>query len=128
MELVEDNKLNVQEIEFELRELKGSDLFKVSGIIGKLDIKDELLGAFQGATSEDVETRGMEVIAGLAQSIMVRLPEIEKDLNTFLAELAGVKLKTVQDLPLNDYMALLSAFLKKEELKSFLASVTSFMK
>ena len=116
-------------MEFELRELKGSDIFKVSGIIGKLDIKDELVSVFKGETgSEEVETRGMEIVASLAQTIMVKLPEVEKDLNEFLADLAGMKLKEVQDLNLTDYMSLLQAFIKKEELLDFFKSITSFMK
>ena len=117
-------------MEFELRELKGSDIFRVSGIIGKLDIKDELVAIFKGGEddkSDDVEGRGMEIIAGLAQSIMVKLPEVEKDLNAFLADLAGMKLKEIQDLSLTDYMALLQAFVKKEELLSFFKSITSFI-
>lgn len=114
-------------MEFELRELKGSDIFKVSGIIGKLDIKDELISVFKGEGSEDVEARGMEVMAGLLQTIMVKLPEVEKDLNSFLADVAGMKLKEVQDLSLTDYMTLLQAFIKKEELLSFFKSITSLM-
>lgn len=113
----------------ELRDLQGSDIFKLAGIVGKLDVKDDLVGIFKGQTEEtDVESRGMEIMAGMLQTLMVRLPDVEKDLNTFLAELAGVKVKDIQSLSLGDYMELVTQFLKKEELKSFLVSITSFTK
>ena len=116
-------------MEFELRELKGSDIFKVAGIIGKLDIKDELVTMFSGQSDTgDVEKRGMEIMAGLIQSIMSKLPEVEKELNGFLADLAGLKLKQVQDLPVNDYMALIKAFVEKEDLLDFFKSISSLMK
>lgn len=114
----------------ELRDLQGSDIFKLAGIVGKLDIKDDLVTVFkgQGSDKEDVEARGMEIMAGLLQTVMVKLPEVEKDLNTFLAELANVKLKDIQSLGLTEYMALLTDFMKKEELKSFLQSIISLTK
>ena len=116
-------------MEFELRELKGSDIFKAANILGKLDIKDDLILLFKGGGSEETaEGRGMEIIAGLAQNLMVKLPDVEKDLNTFLAELAGMKVKEVQDLSLTDYMTLLTAFGKKQELLDFFQSLTSFLK
>lgn len=127
--MTEINKVEETNV-LEMRELNSSDIFKMTAIIGKLDIKDDLISVFRGESgaSEDIEGRGMEIMAGLVQSMMVNLPKIEKDLNSFLADLTGLKLKDIQALSMTEYVQLLIQFSKKEELLDFFKSLSSLMK
>lgn len=76
----------------ELRELRGDDMFSMLSIIGKLDIKDDLVELFEKQQEKDskllghlskkptkaekekqekaLEKRGMQMIAGLIQTIL----------------------------------------------------------
>ena len=123
-----------------MRELRGDDLFTVLSIIGKLDVKDELVNMFNGestpttdhkktkaAVQEVAEKRGMAIMAGIMQKALLNIGKIKTDVNTLLADLCGVKVKEIQDLSLIDYTALLVKFFKKPELKSFFGSISSLL-
>ena len=132
-----------------MRELRGGDTFTLLGIIGKLDIKDEVvrlyekqqakpiltdfkkkeLTAAQKAQQEkDLELRGVGLIADLTQTILANLNNAKKEINTLLADLTGTSVSTIEQLGFAEYTALILAFFKKPELKDFLTSISSLLK
>lgn len=139
---------------FELRELKGDDLFTLLGIVGKLDIKDEFIKMFEDNSSatpkvvpmdhkkkeptkkeadlqaqaeKEAEKRGMEVAANLLQKVLLNIKKIKLDVNELLANLTEKEISEIQNLSLKDYTALLLAFFKKPELADFFSSIASLL-
>lgn len=134
--------------QLEMRELRGDDLFTVLGIIGKLDIKDELVNMFGGKDAEKIvklndhkgkkvdeakkkaemakliDNRGMTIVAGIAQNALMNMGKVKGDINGLLADLCGVKVSEIQSLSLT---ALLLQFFKKPELKDFFGSISSLL-
>ena len=112
----------------ELRELRGDDLFEILPIIGKLDVKDDLIAAFEGQIAgdeQDVEKVGVKVMANLVQKAAINLPLIRDDLNKLLADLSGTKVKEIQELSLVEYTKLVFALFKKPEIKEVFTSLGS---
>lgn len=133
----------------ELRELRGDDMFSMLSIIGKLDIKDDLVELFEKQQDKDsqmlghlskkptkaekekqdkmLEKRGMQMIAGLIQTILANINKAKLDINTFLADLTNTSIQEIQELNFVDYTQLLVKFFKKPELKDFLTSISSIL-
>ena len=133
----------------ELRELRGDDMFSMLSIIGKLDIKDDLVELFEKQQEKDtqllghlskkptkaekekqekmLEKRGMQMIAGLIQTILANINKAKSDINTFLADLTNTSIQEIQGLNFVDYTQLLVKFFKKPELKDFLTSISSIL-
>ena len=133
----------------ELRELRGDDMFSMLSIIGKLDIKDDLVELFEKQQDKDsqllghlskkptkaekekqekmLEKRGMQMIAGLIQTILANINKAKSDINTFLADLTNTSIQEIQELNFVDYTQLIVKFFKKPELKDFLTSISSIL-
>lgn len=133
----------------ELRELRGDDMFSMLSIIGKLDIKDDLVELFEKQQEKDskllghlskkltkaekekqekaLEKRGMQMIAGLIQTILANINKAKLDINTFLADLTNTSIQEIQELNFVDYTQLIVKFFKKPELKDFLTSISSIL-
>ena len=133
----------------EMRELRGDDMFSMLSIIGKLDIKDDLVELFEKQQEKDgkmlghlskkptkaekekqermLEKRGMQMIAGLIQTILANINKAKLDINTFLADLTNTSIQEIQELNFVDYTQLLVKFFKKPELKDFLTSISSIL-
>lgn len=132
----------------EMRELRGDDLFPVLAIVGKLDVKDEIIEVFskddaviqladhkdkkktkkeQAEFEEKVKGRGVAMMAGILQKVLVNLNKVKPEVNAFLADLCGVPVKQIQGLGLTEYTGLIKDFVKKEELKDFLSSIANLM-
>lgn len=133
----------------EMRELRGDDMFSMLSIIGKLDIKDDLVELFEKQQEKDgkmlghlskkptkaekekqekmLEKRGMQMIAGLIQTILANINKAKLDINTFLADLTNTSIQEIQGLNFVDYTQLLVKFFKKPELKDFLTSISSIL-
>lgn len=133
----------------EMRELRGDDMFSMLSIIGKLDIKDDLVELFEKQQEKDgkmlghlskkptkaekekqekmLEKRGMQMIAGLIQTILANINKAKLDINTFLADLTNTSIQEIQGLNFVDYTQLLVTFFKKPELKDFLTSISSIL-
>ena len=132
-----------------MRELRGDDMFSMLSIIGKLDIKDDLVELFEKQQEKDgkmlghlskkptkaekekqermLEKRGMQMIAGLIQTILANINKAKLDINTFLADLTNTSIQEIQELNFVDYTQLLVKFFKKPELKDFLTSISSIL-
>lgn len=132
----------------EMRPLGGGDLFPMLAIIGKLDIKDEVVKLFDGGYAaeidekklkglseeeaeaykkEEAEKQGKVVAAELLQVLLQNIGRVKNDINQLLANLTGKKTTVIENLPLTEYTALIISFAKKPELIDFFKSVGSLM-
>lgn len=113
----------------QMRGLKALDTFKVLSLIGKLGVKELIEQMFDGSKTKKVEdlveVRGQKLLTELFDVLVTKLPLVETELNTFLADLCATDLKTIQELPFLEYIALIKAFFAKPELKDFLAFLSS---
>ncbi|MEG0628774.1 MAG: hypothetical protein RR492_06980 [Enterococcus sp.] len=76
---------------------------------------------------KEVEKRGMEMMAGMLQKVMINLKVVKHEINGLLAELTGEDVATIQGLGLKDYTKLLVDFFKKPELGDFFSSIASLL-
>lgn len=133
-----------------MRELQGGDMFVLLGIIGKLDIKDEvvrlyekqqakpiqlmdhkkkeLTAAQKAAKEKELELRGVGLVADLIQVVLANISNAKTEINSLLAELTGTSIETIEKLGFADYTGLIVGFFKKPELKDFLTSISSLLK
>ncbi|QVV90821.1 hypothetical protein [Weissella tructae] len=118
----------------EMRELKADDLFKMMPIIGKLNIKDDVVNMFQGGLvdkdddeEQNEEVVGMKVMATLIQTLMTNIPLVKDELNSLLGDLTGKTEKEIGDLDFGTYTKLIVDFFKKPELGDFFKSIASLM-
>lgn len=135
-----------------MRELNGGDLFTMIGILGKLNIKDdvvemierqynspsefpvlndhkkkELTKAEQEAAEKSIEKRGIKLMTDIGFSIFRHIGDAKEDINSFLADLTGTTKADIEKLSMFDYTQLLVAFSKKAELKDFFHSISSLL-
>ena len=136
----------------EMRELNGGDIFTMLSIIGKLDIKEEVVSLIerQHSTGKDVATladhkkkkltkkeqevveaeyqkRGMVLVTDIGFAILRHVNDAKADINKFLADLTGTSQKEIESLSMLDYSKLLFDFGKKGELKDFFQSIASLL-
>lgn len=136
----------------EMRELNGGDIFTMLSIIGKLDIKEEVVSLIerQHSTGKDVarladhkkkkltkkeqevveaeyQKRGMVLVTDIGFAILRHVNDAKADINKFLADLTGTSQKEIESLSMLDYSKLLFDFGKKGELKDFFQSIASLL-
>lgn len=123
---------------FEFRELKSSDMFPMFRILGKIGFKDlkgrmtpesikNLMDAFtdQGGQEEDMSSYvGMSVVMEIAEVIISNLPSCEQDIFEFLGSVTGMKAEEVADLPLSTFAEMIIEFVQKEEFRDFFKVVS----
>lgn len=136
----------------EMRELNGGDIFTMLSIIGKLDIKEEVVALIerQYGTGKDVialadhkkkkptkkeqevasaeyQKRGMVLVTDIGFAILRHVNDAKADINKFLADLTGTSQKEIESLSMLEYSKLLIDFGKKAELKDFFQSIASLL-
>ena len=136
----------------EMRELNGGDIFTMLSIVGKLDIKEEVVSLIerQHSTGKDVialadhkkkkptkkeqevteieyQKRGMVLVTDIGFAILRHVNDAKADINKFLADLTGTSQKEIESLSMLDYSKLLIDFGKKAELKDFFRSIASLL-
>ncbi|WP_421445367.1 hypothetical protein [Streptococcus suis] len=134
----------------EMRELNGGDIFTMLGIIGKLDIKDEVVELLERQFNQPAivlqdhkkkqptkvekeaaelatEKRGMLLMTDIGFAILRHVGEAKNDVNSFLADLTGTSRKDIESLSMLAYTGLLMDFAKKAELRDFFQSISSVL-
>ena len=136
----------------EMRELNGGDIFTMLSIVGKLDIKEEVVSLIerQHSTGKDVialadhkkkkltkkeqevaeteyQKRGMVLVTDIGFAILRHVNDAKADISKFLADLTGTSQKEIESLSMLDYSKLLIDFGKKAELKDFFQSIASLL-
>lgn len=107
-------------MEYELRELKSSDMGQVCKIIKAIGIK-EFKESFNvdDIKGGNVEAVGFEVMFGIATTVIENIPKAQKDIDSFLASITGMKVAEIQDMNLGDYGDLIVQVVGKKEFKDF---------
>lgn len=120
----------------EIRNLRGDDVFLVLNILGKLELKDELVkvfGEFGGddkkkkLTEKEIQQRGMNVMAALLQQVLRNILAVKEDVNALLADLTGKSIKEIKNLGAAEYTRLLVQLFKNPEIKEVFTSAASLM-
>lgn len=125
---------------FELRKLKATDLFKmvkILNLIGFKNIKD----VFNNDEVRDLKSKvndknkekmageiGMNIIMSILSVVFENLPSCENELYDFCGGVAGLKSEEVADLEINDFMNLLISIGKKDEFKDFFSQAQKLIK
>ena len=116
---------------FELRELKATDLFgmvKILNGIGLSEIKEaininEIKNARKNVTDDnqtDIWSEiGVNVVMSVLGVVLNNIPRVEKELYSFIGGVANLKPTQVANLGIVDFTDLLIAIFKKEEFKDF---------
>lgn len=96
---------------YTMRPLKTSDIFKMSKILKKLNVK---LDVGEKTTQQQM---GVQMI----QKVVENLHLAEQEVNAFLAELVGLEEKVFADLPIEDTIQIIGLFKEQKGLASFLS-------
>ena len=137
-------------MDFELRELKSTDIFPMFKIMGKIGFKDlkerltqerikDITGMMKQNAAEDsadpaentddmVTYVGFNVIMEVADILLSNLPKCEEEIYSFVGSVAGLKVAEVKDLSMVDFTKAIIAILQKEEFKDFFKVVSSLFK
>lgn len=125
-------------MEFELRPLNARDIAPVARIISKIGIRemknvvsiDAILSTI--GDEEDRESKvdvvGFGIVLDAVGVICENLDKAESDIFKLMASVAGMKEKSVAELPLGDFADLLVAFLQKDDFKDFFTRVLKLAK
>lgn|SRR5690625_807271 len=95
---------------YEMRNLKTGDIYKMSRILKKMDLKFDVQ---EGITQEQM---GIYMI----QKVLENLHLAEKEVNEFLSELIGITPKEFADLPLGEVINIYEQFKNQKDLIPFL--------
>lgn len=118
----------------EMRELKASDIFPILKLLGKLNLKEEILAIVESNNMANVDNenaaiaQGMAMFAGLAQKVLDNIDVVEDDINSLLANLTGKDVKEIGDLSLKSYAELIFDFFDKPELTDFFEYIVARFK
>ena len=120
----------------ELRDLKATDVWTVLKILNKANITEDIQRLIKDgdlssltvseddATEKNATQIGMAIVGELGTVVIDKLPLAEKEVNAFLADLAGVKTSEIEALGIKEYFELIKSFFKHPDLADLLASVS----
>lgn len=120
----------------EMRELRGDDLFTVLSILGKLNVKDDLVAAYEQNAKEsnnkkltdaEVEARGVRVMATVIQRVLLNISVVRDDINSLLADLTGKSTKEITELGIVEYTNLVIQLFKRPEFREVFTSAASLL-
>ncbi|HSH24602.1 MAG TPA: hypothetical protein VLA13_03585 [Massilibacterium sp.] len=95
---------------YKMRNLKTGDIYKMSKILKKMDIKFTVP---KDATQEEM---GVQLI----QRVLENLHLAENEVNAFMAELVGLKTEEFAELPIGDVMEIFNLFKEQKDIAAFL--------
>lgn len=137
----------------EMRELRGDDLFTIMAILGKLEIKDDLVAAYtqnkeatvlpgaklpkkptkaeaaaeKARQEAEAEARGVKIMATIAQRVMLNIGLVKEDINSLLADLTGTSVAEITQLGMVPYTKLVIQLFKRPEFKEVFTSAVSLL-
>lgn len=110
-----------------MRNLKTSDLFKLSRIIKKMNIKNEIKGLAKditGDTSEGKKKAEQNLQIDLAMLFAENVGAAEKEIYKFFADLTGKSSTKIENMDLKDFMNLVQELFNEEDIGSFLSTAS----
>lgn len=102
----------------EYRKLKSTDVGMICKIISGIGIK-EFKNVFDGVETGDKQALGAAALFGIGGVVIENLPKVQKDLNVFLASVADINVKELDDMDLVPYTQMIYEVITKEEFKDF---------
>lgn len=93
-----------------MRELKTSDIFKMSKILKKMGLKIDI----------DDKTTQTQVGALFIQRVLENIHQAEKEVNEFMADLKGMTPEEFSELPIEKTMEIFKEFKEQPGLANFL--------
>lgn len=120
-----------------LRPLRGDDIFAVFDLVDKLELIEPLTDLVKGnlrqtflevANSENNEQDpdvavGMEIVLQLSKIAVRNVPKARTEINDLLGDLTGTDAQTVANLPIKEYLDLVTDFFKHNDLRELLQPV-----
>lgn len=109
---------------YELRPLVATDMGIICSIISAIGIK-EFRNSFnlEDFKGKDVEAVGIGVFFDLAGIVISNIPKAEPEIQAFIANLTGMKLSDVKQMPFADYGELIIQVVMKEDFQDFFKRV-----
>lgn len=114
--------------DLKMRKLTGQDTFKILGLLDELEVADLFTGL--SVDTSNVENVG-ETIQGatflnkLIKSLTKNLPNMQDEVNEFLADIYQTDIETILELSFKDYINLVIEFFKHDDFKDFLTFISS---
>jgi hypothetical protein len=110
-----------------IRKLKTSDLFSLSRIIKKMNIKDEIKGLAKdvtGATPEEKKKAEQSMEIDLAMLFVENIGSAEKEIYKFFADITGKTAADIENMDLNDFINLVKELFNQDGFASFLSTAS----
>lgn len=112
---------------YELRPLIASDMGAICSILSKIGIKQfqDCIKPYQDKDMKNtsVESIGVSVLFNIAGVVLSNVPRAEKDIQAFVASVAGIDVAEVETMPFADYGELIMQIVTKEDFKDFFGRV-----
>ena len=102
-----------------MRKLKTSDLFKLSKIVKKMDVKEDVKSLAVDVTGKSDEEKlkiNQDLQVDLLFLFMERLGNAEQDIYSFLADLCFVTENEIKDMDLDEFIGLVKELFAQESL------------
>lgn len=118
----------------EMRRLNGKDIFPMLKLLGRLQIKDDILAIVENNKDADVKSeedaiqQGIVMFANLAQKVLDNIDLVEEDINRLLSSVTGENPEEIANLPIDEYGGLIFDFFEKPELKGFFGFIVERFK
>ena len=95
---------------YTMRPLKTSDIFKMSKILKKVNIKLDI----------DKEVDQTQLGVQMIQKVIENLHLAEDEVNDFLSNLVGIEAKEFSELPIEETLEIISLFKEQKGISNFL--------
>lgn len=119
---------------YELRTLKSTDLFAVIKLVKKIGL-DNVSKAFESeniaqllANNGNEAQVGMAVVLDIAQVVIDRLNDCEKEIYDLLAQVSNLSVKEVKELDMDEFVEMLIELIQKDDFKNTFTKVVSLFK
>ncbi|WP_195929336.1 hypothetical protein [Clostridium sp. 1001270J_160509_D11] len=105
------------------RKLIGKDLFTMSKIINKMELKKELGGIVKEATLETQEAAAIQAGMEMITIIIGNIYKAEKEVNNFLGNLCGCTGEEFGEKSLTEIIEVIEELTKQDDIVGFLQQV-----
>jgi hypothetical protein len=107
-----------------LRKLKTNDIFKMSKILKKMNLKNELKVAEEGKKIKTQEQIGLELILAVFENLHLAQGEV----NEFLSDLVGMSVEEFEQLEIEKVFEIIEEFKAMPGISSFLKRANQLTK
>lgn len=134
--MTEEKKIVEINKPYEFRDLNSTDVFTMARLVSKIGIKNfESIFDAEGFndiangehTEDDCIKVGAKAILGVADTIIERLCDCEKEIYEVLEKTSNLTLKQIQELKPNIFINMIYDFVNKEEIPDFFNAVLQFV-